>query len=95
MSSLSPSASPVPEKRTKPKNKSKDKPKKQSESKATVVEHGKNEGTNPDWDYVPPEGTILLDHDVDSGEYDWDAVKNDDDIELWLIRVPDGVSIET
>ncbi|KZP13805.1 hypothetical protein FIBSPDRAFT_1049185 [Athelia psychrophila] len=52
---------------------------------------GKDEGTNPEWDYVPPEDTVLLDHDVDSGDFDWDAVKDNDDLELWLVRVPDSV----
>lgn len=54
---------------------------------------GKNEGTNPEWDYVPPEGMVLLDHTVDSGDFDWDAVRDDDDLELWLVRVPDSVSL--
>jgi len=73
----------------KQKKKSKDQSK--QNPKVTITEHGKDERTNPDWDYVPPEGTILLDHDVDSGEFDWDAVKNNEDVELWLIRVPEGV----
>jgi hypothetical protein len=90
MSSASPSPSPEP---IKHKKKSKDKSKKKPE--VTVTKQNKNEGTNPDWDYVPPEGTILYDHDVDSGEFDWDAVKNDEDVELWLMRVPEGVSIYT
>lgn len=60
---------------------------------ASNIEHGKDEGTNPEWDYVPPEGTVLLDHGVDSGDFDWDAVKDDDDLELWLVRVPDSVSV--
>jgi hypothetical protein len=91
MSSTSPSPSPEPVQPIKQKKKSKDKSKKNP--KVTITEHGKDERTNPDWDYVPPEGTILLDHDVDSGEFDWDAVKNDEDVELWLIRLPEGVSI--
>ena len=90
MSSGGPSPSPEP---IKQKKKSKDKSKKKLKSSDVIItEHGKDEGTNPHWDYVPPEGTILLDHDVDSGEFDWDAVKNDEDVELWLLRIPDGVS---
>jgi hypothetical protein len=90
MSSIGPS-SPEPVQPIKQKKKSKDKSKKNT--KVTITGHGKDERTNPNWDYVPPEGTILLDHDVDSGEFDWDAVKNNEDVELWLIRVPEGVSI--
>lgn len=81
-----PSSSLVKEK----KKKSKDKPRK-AQSSSEV--HGKDEGTNPDWDYVPPEGAVLVDHDVDSGDFDWDEVKNNDDLELWLVRAPAGVNI--
>jgi len=55
------------------------------------MEHGKSEGENPDWDYVPPEGMILVDHDIDGGDFDWDAVNNDEDYELWLVRAPEGL----
>jgi hypothetical protein len=86
MSSASPSPAPEP---IKQKKKSKDKSKKKAGNPDVIITgQGKDEGTNP---YVPPEGTILLEHDVDSGEFDWDAVKNEDDIELWLVRVPEGV----
>lgn len=54
---------------------------------------GKDEGTNPEWNYVPPEGIVLFDHTTDSGDFDWDAVRDDDDLELWLVRVPDSVSL--
>ena len=89
MSSTGPSLSPEPVQPITQKKKSKDKSKKKS--KVTITEHGKDERT--EWDYVPPEGTILLDHDVDSGEFDWDAVKDDENVELWLIRLPEGVRI--
>jgi hypothetical protein len=93
MSFASPSPPPEPLKPLKRKKNPKEKSKKKSKSSnVEVTEHGKDEGTNPDWNYVPPAGTILLDHDVDSGEFDWDTVKNDEDVELWLMRVPDGVS---
>lgn len=45
--------------------------------------------------YKPPNGSVLLNHNVDSREFDWDEVKNNDDLELWLIRIPDGVSISS
>ena len=58
-----------------------------------VVVHtpqGKNEGTNPDWAYRPPEGMKLVDGEHDE-EFDWESLKDDDDIELWIVRVPEGV----
>ena len=83
--------SPEPARRQK---ESKEKRKKKSKTKNPPVlpEHGRNEGTNPHWAYKPPPDAVLVDHDVDAEEFDWDAVKNDEDLELWLIRVPDGVS---
>ena len=53
--------------------------------------HGKNEGTHPRWKYEPPADAVLVDHDVDAGGFDWDAVNDNDDVELWLMRVPEGV----
>lgn len=61
-----------------------------SSSKATA--HGKNEGTDPNYDYQPPQGAVPVDLDVSPGEFDWEALKDDDDLELWVIRVPQGVS---
>jgi len=66
--------------------------KKASQPRAAETEAGKNDGTNPHWAYKPPPGTLLADHDVDSGDFDWTSVQDDDDLELWLIRVPDGVN---
>jgi len=43
------------------------------------------------WDFTPPAGSILLEDNPDLGDFDWDAVKNNDDLELWLVRVPDSV----
>ena len=45
-------------------------------SSAVATEPGKFEGENPHWAFVPPSGSELLDHDVDCGEFDWDAVKD-------------------
>ena len=94
MSSPSPLPSPEPLQKKKFKDKNKKKPKNSNVITTVEQEQGKH-GINPHWDYVPPEGTILLEHDIDSGDFDWDAVKNDDNIELWLVRVPDGVSTQT
>ena len=66
--------------------KSKDKAKKKSSTG-----QGKNEGIDQNWAYKPPAGAVLIEEDVDAGEFDWDKV-NVDDVELWLIRVPESVS---
>ena len=63
----------------------------QSRSKASL--HGRNEGTDPTWNYAPPAGAVLIDDDVDAGEFDWDTINNNDDLELWLIRVPESVRL--
>ncbi|CAA7260898.1 unnamed protein product [Cyclocybe aegerita] len=88
-SSSSSRSSATPPPAISPKKTSRDKGK----SKATTsADHGKNEGVDLNWDYQPPAGAVLLnDKDEDAGEFDWDAVNNDDDIELWLIRVPEGI----
>lgn len=51
----------------------------------------KYEGTNTGWDYEPPKGAILANHDVDAEEFDYDALKGDENLELWIVRVPDTV----
>ncbi|RDB19192.1 hypothetical protein Hypma_013644 [Hypsizygus marmoreus] len=58
---------------------------------AEAAGHGKNEGPDPNWAYSPPEGLSILENTADAGEFDWDTIANDDDLELWLIRVPDSV----
>lgn len=74
-----------------------EKKKKKTSAKAKTSEvqadHGKNEGVDPNWDYAPPPGAVLVEkEEVDGGEFDWDKINNDEDLELWLIRVPEGVS---
>lgn len=72
---------------------SKDKSKKSKKS-AKEVEGNVNDreaSTESSWTYKPPTGSVLLKHDVDNEEFDWDAVKDDDDLEIWVMRVPDGV----
>lgn len=45
----------------------------------------------------PPQGAVLIGgldggtDVVDTGEFDWNSVKDDGDIELWLVRVPNSV----
>jgi hypothetical protein len=41
----------------------------------------------------PLAGSTLLEEDVDAGEFDWDKINDDEDLELCLIRVPDSVSL--
>ncbi|EMD34327.1 hypothetical protein CERSUDRAFT_107531 [Gelatoporia subvermispora B] len=86
-------SSPEPEPLSKQlKKSSKDKKKgKATKSTSIVTPYGKNEGDDPDWAYQPPPGSVLLNHAEDFGEFDWDKVKEDDNLELWLIRVPEGV----
>lgn len=44
-----------------------------------------------------PQGAVLIggpDGDacaIEMGEFEWDSVKDDKDIELWLVRVPNSV----
>ncbi|KAG1856621.1 hypothetical protein DFJ58DRAFT_913599 [Suillus subalutaceus] len=74
------------------KNKIKETSKKKSKSQpVTVTDNGKNEGENPHWAYKPPPGSKLLDHAFETETFDWDSVQKDDDLEIWLIRVPDSV----
>jgi hypothetical protein len=60
--------------------------------KASSAEQAKSEGVGPNWKYAPPSGAVLVNcKDEDAKEFDWDAINNDDDVELWLIRIPDSV----
>ncbi|KAF5386640.1 hypothetical protein D9615_002039 [Tricholomella constricta] len=91
-SSESSSSSPEPAEVSKSSKKSKDKGKKTSVSiDAGKGTQGKNEGVDPNWDYKPPADVSLLQNTADAGEFDWDAVANNDDLELWLVRVPESV----
>ena len=54
----------------------------------------KYEGTNTGLAYQPPKGAVLANHaDVDAGVFDYDALKGDDNLELWIVRVPNAVSL--
>ncbi|KAG6817050.1 hypothetical protein H0H87_000462 [Tephrocybe sp. NHM501043] len=52
---------------------------------------GKDEGPDPNWAYKPPAGVTLLQDATDAGEFDWNTVAEDDNIELCLIRVPESI----
>lgn len=57
-----------------------------------IQDQAKNEGIDLNWAFAPPPGYTLLEEDVDAGEFDWDKINDDEDLELCLIRVPDSVS---
>ncbi|KAF8162749.1 hypothetical protein B0H34DRAFT_692810 [Crassisporium funariophilum] len=87
-SSSSSSGTPPPHISVSKKISTKDKGKK----KSVPVDQGKNEGVDLDWAYAPPPGAVLIEEEnMDAGEFDWDRINDDDDLELCLIRVPDSV----
>jgi hypothetical protein len=51
----------------------------------------RNEGQNTNWGFKPPAGSVLVNPNADFAEFDWDGVKDDEDIELWLVRAPSEV----
>jgi len=92
--SSSSSSSPSPEPSlTVLKGKPQDKKGKEKASQAAG--RGKNEGVDPTWAYKPPPGVVLLDtrstQAQHASDFDWDAVANNPDLDLWLIRVPEAV----
>jgi len=72
---------------------SKEKAKSKSKAESLQGRSGRNEGTDPTWNYAPPPGAVLINDDVDAGEFDWDMINDNDDLELWLIRVPNNVRL--
>ncbi|KZT18821.1 hypothetical protein NEOLEDRAFT_1079250 [Neolentinus lepideus HHB14362 ss-1] len=79
---------------SKGKKKSKGKEKsKSSKVVASAVSDPKprNESESPHWAYKPPEGSVEIEYNVEQEDFDWDAVKNDENLELWVIRAPDGL----
>lgn len=56
----------------------------------------KDEGTDPNWAYQPPPNAVLCDSAsfTQNPLVDWDAINSNDDNELWLIRIPAGVSLD-
>ncbi|THV06913.1 hypothetical protein K435DRAFT_960164 [Dendrothele bispora CBS 962.96] len=66
--------------------------KSKEKSKAKASKDGKAEGTDPTWPFQPPENMSLLEDLGNSPEeFDWETLEEDEDLELWLIRVPEGV----
>lgn len=79
------------------KDKSKDKKKKKDKGngKAISNEFVEDSGVDepPSKAYKPPEGTTLLQNYLDTEDFDYDTLKDNDDLELWAIRVPEAVSL--
>lgn len=75
------------------KNKLKSKKEKGKTKSTAESSQTRNEGTDPTWNYAPPPGAVLINDNVDAGEFDWDTIHDDDDLELWLIRVPESVGL--
>ncbi|KAJ7765762.1 hypothetical protein B0H16DRAFT_1524299 [Mycena metata] len=90
-SSRSGSASPSPEPELEIPLAKKSKSKAAQSAKTHTPAQGRNEGIDLDWAYTPPANTHRLDDSADLGEFDWDALNGNDDLELWLVRIPDGV----
>ncbi|KAJ6457062.1 hypothetical protein C8R47DRAFT_1060289 [Mycena vitilis] len=88
-SSASGSASPEPEPR--PAKTSKSKAAEKAKSSAKQKSSGRNEGADPHWAYEPPKKSVRLDESADVGDFDWDALRGNPDLELWLVRIPEGV----
>jgi hypothetical protein len=76
--------------------KSKSKSKRRKKAKDLQPEEIESENSrnseDPHWAYEPPEDAELIDCDGEFGEFEWDTVNRDKDMELWLIRIPNGVS---
>ncbi|XP_006458667.1 hypothetical protein AGABI2DRAFT_176923 [Agaricus bisporus var. bisporus H97] len=52
----------------------------------------RNEGRDINWGYQPPAEAEPIDStNEDYGEFDWDAVQEDEDVEVWVIRVPESI----
>lgn len=80
-------------KKNKEKGKLKDNPPVQAT--ASVEGHAKNEGHDPNWAYKPPDGMVVLDMPQVDDDFDWDSLNNDENKELWIVRVPEGVSLNS
>lgn len=79
--------------------KAKDKQSTRTKSKGKVAQKSfnvvtgepRNEGENTDWAYKPPDGMVALDMSEVDEDFDWDAFEGDENKELWIIRIPEGV----
>ncbi|CAK5264004.1 unnamed protein product [Mycena citricolor] len=62
-----------------------------AKSKAPADKGNRNEGSDPHWTYQPPAKSVRLEKSADVGSFSWDELNGNDDLELWLVRIPDGV----
>jgi len=83
-----PSAASLIDKASKRKDKTKSKARNSTEATMIVP---RNEGTDTNWAFKPPTGMVSLDTSEVDEEFDWDALEKDDEKELWLVRIPEGV----
>ncbi|EJF62725.1 hypothetical protein DICSQDRAFT_169114 [Dichomitus squalens LYAD-421 SS1] len=93
MSSSPASSSPAPEIVTSKTKTSIDKSKKVkvAHPQAETEKNGPNEGEDANLAYKPPDGYVLIKHSTEETEFDWDVINNDVNLELWVVRVPDGL----
>ncbi|TDL20216.1 hypothetical protein BD410DRAFT_751371 [Rickenella mellea] len=92
---MSSATSPAPDIELK-KKKKKSKKKTQELPKSQSILDNEEDAMDTDprganWAYVPPSGATLLEHDVDNSVFDWDEINNSEDLDVWIIRVPDAV----
>ena len=80
-------------KKNKEKGKLEDNVPVQATASKSVEGHGKNEGHDPNWAYKPPDGMVVMDTPQVDDDFDWDSLNNDENKELWIVRVPEGVSL--
>ncbi|KAF5374578.1 hypothetical protein D9757_010162 [Collybiopsis confluens] len=65
-----------------------------SKQKSKFKEKAKGEERDPTWAFRPPEGMSIVqdvENEDNDNEWDWDAFNQNEELELWLIRVPNGI----
>ena len=88
---------PPKEKKSKSKSKDKSSKRKEKEKQTSISNHLVDSGDeefderNATNDGLVPPGAVLLDNVLDVDEFDYERLKNDDDLELCVIRIPNGV----
>ncbi|KAF9036886.1 hypothetical protein BJ165DRAFT_1506698 [Panaeolus papilionaceus] len=80
-----------------PSSPSKSKSKSNTNTNTKTDTEARFEGTDPNWDYTPPPSAVLIKEDadtldkMDAGEFDWDRINEDEELELWVVRVPEAI----
>lgn len=64
---------------------------KKTKSSSSSKSAPRNEGVDPSWPFAVPAGYNLCGDDEVDENFDWDTLKNNPNLELWLIRVPHNV----